>query len=391
MTRTLALDEARRIAVRAQLLDARDPGDLVDVVRALTMLPLNPTDIVCPTAEHVAHTRVRGLAADDVRRAVEVDQTLVEHLGPHAHPIEAWAIGLRAASDRPWLTAIGLDPHAIHVASSDWLDANEGFRGRVLDQLRDEGPLPQRDIADTADVPYRSSGWNTGRDVAMMLELLQIRGDVVVAERVGQARVWARTEQVLGAVEPVPLAHAWDEWRRRWLRAMGVARPRHFGDVGEDVRIEGLPGMWRLDTGADGASVDGASVDGARLDGASVDGPSADGVGATAEGFVGRVVVLCPIDRLIADRKRMRELFGFDYALEQYTPAAKRRWGPYALPILAGDRLVGKVDARAERDRGVLAVRALHWDVDPDDRLRDAVRDELDALADFVDLRLAMP
>ena len=363
--RTLSLEEARRIAVRAQWLDGagleREAGDLPDVVEQLTLLPLNPTAIVAPSAEQIAHTRIPALAYDDVRRAVETEQTLFEHLGPHAYPMEAWAIGLRAMTDLPWLTAIGRDPASIHPSSLEWLDANGGFHARVLMQLREEGPLPQSEIDDAADVPFRSSGWNTDRNVAMMLELLQIRGEVVVAERIGTSRVWDLAARVLPPVEPARIDDARQTWRERWLRACGITRPKHIGDAGEPVRIEGVRGEWRLDPGA------------------------------TAEGFAGRVALLSPLDRLIADRTRMTQLWGFEYALEQYTPAAKRRWGAFALPILDGDRLVGKVDAKADREAGALLVHRIHWDAEPSAPLTDAVGDEVARLAAFLSLRPAMP
>lgn len=361
--RTLSREEARRIAVRAQLLDAdraRVDGseDLADVVAHLTLLPLNPTDIVCPSAEHIARSRIPGLDADAVRRAVEVDQSLFEHLGPHRHPMPAWAIGLRAMRDLPWLRAIGREPTAIGASSRAWLEANAGFRERVLEQLRADGPLPQGQIDDTADAPFRSSGWNTGRDVAMLLELLQVRGDVVVAERVGQARIWDLAERVLPPVEPTESTAAWATWRERWLRASGIERATHLADTGEPARVEGMRGVWRLDPDA------------------------------SAEGFTGRVSLLSPLDRLIADRRRMADLWDFEYALEQYTPAAKRRWGVHALPILDGDRLIGKVDARTDRDAGELRVARIHWDTDPDTRQRRAVDDELESFAAFLGVRL---
>lgn len=360
----ITVEEARRIAVRAQWLDApsteRDADDLPAVVEQLTLLPLNPTDIVCPSAEQIAHTRIPSIEYGEVRDAVEREFTLVEHLGPHRHPMEAWAIGLRATSDLPWLTAIGSDPESIHAASRAWLDANSGFRDRVLQQLREDGPLPQSDIDDAADVPFRSSGWNTDRNVAMMLELLQIRGEVVVAERLGTARVWDLTERLLPPVEPLALDEAWRTWRLRWLRSCGITRATHLGEVGEPVRIDGVRGLWRLDPEA------------------------------SAEGFAGRVVLLSPLDRLIADRKRMVQLWDFAYALEQYTPAAKRRWGAFALPILDCDRLVGKVDARADRQRGALLVHRIHWDTDPSPRLVQAVEDEIGRLATFLSLRAVM-
>jgi uncharacterized protein len=369
--RTISVEEARRIAVRAQWLDGdgydqRDAGDLPAVVEQLTLLPLNPTDIVAPSAEQIAHTRIHDLAYDDVRRAVEVERGLIEHLGPHRHPMEAWAIALRATHDLPWLTAIGRSPGAIHPSALEWLEANDAFRARVLTQLREDGPLPQADIDDAADVPYRSSGWNTDRNVAMMLELLQIRGEVVVAERLGTARVWDLARRVVPTVEPVELEQAERTWRQRWLRSCGIARPTHLGDEGVPVRLEAadgtlLRGEWRLDPGA------------------------------SAEGFEGRVALLSPLDRLIADRKRMTQLWRFEYALEQYTPAAKRQWGAFALPILDGDRLVGKVDAKSDREVGALRVHRIHWDEAPSARLRDAVHDEIARLGAFLELRPFVP
>ena len=79
--------------------------------------------------------------------------------------------------------------------------------------------------------------------------------------------------------------------------------------------------------------------------------------------FSGRAAVLSPLDRLVFDRKRMAEIFEFDYQLEMYKPAAKRRWGYWAMPILYGDRLVGKIDATTDQKQGVLRVDAIHRDV----------------------------
>ena len=106
---------------------------------------------------------------------------------------------------------------------------------------------------------------------------------------------------------------------------------------------------------------------------------------------VGRAALLSPFDRLLADRRRTAELFEFDYALEMYKPQAQRRWGYYALPVLHGDRLVGKLDARADHDAGLLRVAALHEDAPFDAETRLAVDAELAALADWLGLALEMP
>ena len=124
-----------------------------------------------------------------------------------------------------------------------------------------------------------------------------------------------------------------------------------MSEAGEPATVEGVKGTWRVD-------------------------PSYLG-----QPFTGRAALLSPFDRLIHDRKRTLELFEFDYLLEMYKPAASRRWGYFALPILYGDRLVGKLDATADRKAGVLRVHAVHEDVAFTKTMTAAVHRELRDLA----------
>src|SRR2546423_8591821 len=153
--------------------------------------------------------------------------------------------------------------------------------------------------------------------------------------------------------------------RGRAMAALGIARkkttvvpmePADVGDAGEPAVVEGVKGEWRVD-------------------------PSALG-----EGFDGRTALLSPFDRLVHDRVRTQELFDFEYTLEMYKPAAKRRWGYFALPILHGDRLVGKLDAAADRKASVLRVNAIHEDVRFTPAMATAVRKEIDDLAVWLGL-----
>jgi uncharacterized protein YcaQ len=157
-------------------------------------------------------------------------------------------------------------------------------------------------------------------------------------------------------VTPIPVEEAVrirDERRLRWL---GIARSRVVGEAGIPATVEGTKGVWRLD-------------------------PEAD-----ADRFEGRTVLLSPFDRLVHDRKRAVEVFDFDYTLELYKPAAQRRWGFYVLPILHGDRLVGKADLAADRDGSALRVLALHQDIAFTKPVRAAVDDELTSLAGWLGL-----
>ncbi|HET9420886.1 MAG TPA: crosslink repair DNA glycosylase YcaQ family protein, partial [Nocardioides sp.] len=136
--------------------------------------------------------------------------------------------------------------------------------------------------------------------------------------------------------------------------------PHDVGDAGEPAVIEGVRGKWRVDT--------------VYLE----------------EPLDGRAALLSPLDRLVFDRKRMLEIFEFDYQLEMYKPAAKRRWGYWALPILHDDRLVGKLDATADRESGVLRVDALHEDEPFDESTRAAVDQEIENLASWLGLELEL-
>ena len=138
------------------------------------------------------------------------------------------------------------------------------------------------------------------------------------------------------------------------------------------------------------------AVSGSMVGGVSLIGERTDGLLSRLWDFgglavPGRAAVLSPLDRLVYDRKRMVELFEFDYQLEMYKPAAQRRWGYYTLPILYGDRLVGKVDATAHRKAGVLQVDTIHQDVPFSATMSAAVRREITDLAHWLELDLALP
>ncbi len=355
--RRLTRDEARRIAIRAQLLDADRPADLGAVIDRLTFLQLDPTAVVAPSADFIAWSRLgSAYAPAQLQQALERDRTLFEH---RAQPTEVEPplamvrpmadLGLFLADMAGWL--------APGTRRGEWVRSNDVFRRRILDLLRESGPLASRDVPDTSEVSWQSSGWTNDRNVTQMLEFLAASGEIAVAARRGRERVWDLAERVYPADTPVVPAH---EARRiraeRWLRALGVARPRVVGEAGLAAEIEGTSGVWRVDPEA------------------------------TAEGFAGRTALLSPFDRLTHDRARALDLFDFDYVLEMYKPKDKRRWGYFALPVLHDSQLVGKVDAAADRDASVLQVHAVHQDVPWSTSMTAAVDVELEALAEWLGL-----
>ena len=347
--------QARRIAVRAQLLDAPRPTDLLTVVQRLTLLQIDPTAAIAPSADLVAWSRL-GSAYEPahLQQAVEHDRTLFEH-NALVRPMSDLGLYLAGAADWPSYS----DTRA-------WLRANDRFRRDILDLLGSSGPLASRDIPDTCVVPWASTGWTNNRNVTQMLEFLMMRGEIAIAGRVGRERLWDLPERVYPADVVIPSV---DEARRikneRRLAALGIARqkgpampmePIDVGEAGEPAVVEGTKGEWRVDPAALG------------------------------EDFEGRTALLSPFDRLVHDRVRAQELFDFEYTLEMYKPAAKRRWGYFALPILHHDRLVGKLDAKADRKASVLRVHAIHEDVKFTRTMAKAVQAELQDLASWLGL-----
>jgi uncharacterized protein YcaQ len=359
----LSRTDACRLAVRAQLLDAQRPSGMFEVVRRLTFLQNDPAAAVAPSADLVLWSRLGSAYSPGQLRDALDEQELLELHGlirppedlalyraemaewPGRPPLRDWQEGLR-----------------------EWVDVNDGCRLDVLARLRNDGPLTTRELPDTCVIPWRSSGWNNNRNLTKMIDFLVQRGEVAAAGWRGTDRLWDLAERIYPD-EPVPYEEALRVRDERRLRALGIARarapesptePNDVRTAGEPAVVEDVKGQWRVDPEL-------------------LDQP-----------FTGRVALLSPLDRLVYDRKRMTELFAFDYQLEMFKPAAKRRWGYWALPILWADRLVGKLDATADRKAGVLRVDAIHRDVRFTKAMTAGVQQEIKDLATWLRLDLSL-
>ena len=361
MVHRLSIDQARRIAIHAQLLDLPRPTDLVEVVEQLTLLQIDPTAAIAPSADLVLWSRLgRSYDPADLTRALEDDHTLVETVAFVRSPQDVPAViaEVRDAEPYPFV--------------ADWLAANDSFRRDILARLDAEGPHLSRDIPDTSVVPWPSTGWTNNRNTTKMLELLALRGEVAIAGRKGRQRYFDLPERVYPPGLPrLTLDEAIAHRNERRLNALGIARASgtvmpgeypYAGGAGEPAEVVGLAGTWRVHP-------------------AYLDLPE----------LRGRTALLSPFDRLIHDRVRAEQLFDFEFILEMYKPKDKRRWGYYALPILHHDRLVGKLDAQADRKAGALVVNAIHEDVRFTKAMRTAVEREIADLAAWLGLEVTRP
>jgi uncharacterized protein len=337
--------------VRAQLLDAARPDGLLDLVHGLTLLQYDQTAAVAPSAHLVAWSRLGpAYSPADLTDALAARE-LLELRGL-----------IRPAADLPLHRA---EMEAVRARPRDWVRANDACRRDILRRLTAEGPKAARELPDTCVVPWQSSGWTNDRNVIQMLEMMLSSGEVAVSSRRRGERLFDLASRVYPDAPAVPIEEARRLRDERRLGALGIARaraaetmiePNGVGEAGEEAVVEGVRGRWRVDP-------------------AQLDQP-----------FEGRVALLSPLDRLVYDRKRMVDLLEFDYQLEMYKPVAKRRWGYWALPILDGDRLVGKLDATADRKAGVLRVDAVHED-EPFDEAE--LTREIESLAEWLGLEPA--
>jgi len=360
----LSRRDARRLAVRAQLLGSERPAGLLELVRGLTAVQLDQTAAVAPNADLVAWSRLGSAYSTDELAEALATQELVELQG-FARPSESLVLFRAEMEAWPGEGPL-LDWQEYR---RDWVKANEGCRLDILERLRQDGPMVMRELPDTCVVPWESSGWTNNRNVSQLLEFMIQRGEVAIVGRDGRDRLWDLATRVYPDEPTVPVEEARRIRDQQRLHASGILRakgaacsvePIDAGVAGERAVVEGVRGEWRVD-------------------------PELLG-----QPFSGRTALLSPLDRLVYDRKRIAELFEFEYQLEMYKPVAKRRWGYFALPILHGDRLVGKVDATAARKAGMLRVDAVHEDAPFSKTLSAAVHRELRDLAKWLELVLVV-
>jgi uncharacterized protein YcaQ len=357
----LSRRDARRIAVRAQVLSVDRPNDLLAFIKHVTLLQVDMTAAVAPNVDLVSWSRLgveyEQKELDDLIQA----GSLVEFRGV-LRPSED--IALFRAEMSEWPGVGPLKDWQVYIR--DWVGANSECRADILQRLKSEGPLPARELDDTCAVPWRSTGWTNNRNVLKLLDFMEQRGEVAVSSRENRERVWDLAERIYPNSPVVPLAQARAIRDQRRLASLGIGRSRgpecpverqDVGEAGEPAAVEGVRGTWRVD---------------------------ADQLG---QPFRGRAALLSPLDRLVVDRKRLTEIFEFDYQLGMYKPVAKRRWGYFALPILYGDRLVGKLDAASDFEAGVLRVNAIHRDVEFTKAMTAAVDREIRSLAQWLGLK----
>jgi hypothetical protein len=352
----------------AQMLSAPRPRSILEVVEGLGSVQMDPTQAVARTEHLVLWSRLgRRFRVADLERLLWRDRALFEYRA-FILPTAQYAVHRETMRRYPSTGATR------HQYVRTYLRENQRFRRYVLDRLRRDGPLPTRAFEDRSAVGWRTGGWNdNGRNTSMMLEVLWAKGEVMIAARAGQERVW----DLVSRRVPTDAARpgAGEEARSLidvQLRALGIAKVSRFGWTFEGAR----PPRWEralalLEREGRAVRVTMDGLPGERWAHAEV----------LDRMFRPRTALLSPFDQLVHDRARAEELFGFRFRLEIYVPKAKREYGYFVMPILHGDRLVGRIDPTFDRAENVLRVRKVFAERDAPHDAWPAIAKQLDDLA----------
>jgi uncharacterized protein YcaQ len=295
--------------VRAQLLDG-SATNVLDTVRTLGFLQIDPIATIATPQQLVLWSRLGPYDTAELERLLWEERKLFE-----------WGAFIRPIEDYPLILARmrrKRGKYAWERRGNEFLQKNPAFRKYVLRELGRRGPLLARELVDRSVRTWESGRWWGNRNVAVMLELLEGRGQVAIVGRRGGHRLWDLAERWFPQVDPPSLEEAERVLEEKRFHALGVRLAKD--------------GSWEAHPDLEDGRV-----------------PA-------------RTTFLSPFDRLIYDRDRAGALFAFRYRLEMYVPKAKREYGYYVLPILRGDRLIGRIEPVFDRKSGVLRVSSVHWE-----------------------------
>ncbi len=296
--------------------------------------------------------------------------------------VEYWAHAacLVASSDlEGWGRAMA-DYKRLHKGWSTWLKANPRILRQVESEIAKRGPLTSGAFARPAS-QGKAGGWWDWKPAQHALDFLWMSGRIGIHSRRHFHKSYDLAKRVLPPFTPIERAD-FPRWHiKKTLRALGAAAEADlskymtFPRIAPSLRKETLKKMLK-----DGAVVE-HRVEGlpGRWFALTEDLPDLEKA-APARG----TTLLSPFDSLLWHRARAKNLFGFDYKIEVYTPAAKRKYGYYTLPILHEGRLIGRIDPKNHREQRRLEVRACHLEAKPDDRLWRGLTEALRSLAEFV-------
>ena len=346
---TLSASRLRRIALLQQgLLNSKKPfsgkAGVAELIAHLGYVQIDTISVVQRAHHHVLWSRLKNYRLELLDAAIKNGEIFEYWFHAAAYlPINDFRFALPRMQ-------------AIKAGEKHWFEnIDKKLLRRVYKRIETEGPLRARDFADTSRT---KTGWWDWKPAKQAIEKLFMQGDLMVVGREGFQKRYDLTERVLPAGVCTTTPDFSEQARHlidTTLRAHGFASLKSFTYLrkGSELRlavrdcIEDYVGNGRL---------------------VKIQNPQGDvfycdaGLLDNKKRSANKVRLLSPFDNLVIQRARCREIFDFDYQIECYVPAAKRQHGYFCLPILFKDKLVGRMDCKADRKTGELLVRYLQYD-----------------------------
>lgn len=361
----LSLTTARKLAVTRQRLAGAppegDPAGMLQVIRELTCLQLDPINVVARSHLLVLWSRLGNYDRGVLEQLLWEDRSLFEYWA-HAASIvltDDYPIHRLMMERYPWRESVWTQ------RVREWLAENDGLRREILRRLKADGPLPLRAFGPRTRRSWQGyDPWTAERNVSRMLDFLLMKGEVMVAGRAGGQKLWDLAARCLPESAPKERLQEPEIVRRaavRSLAARGIAREKDIREYFITGRYNGLPAVLaELEKKGKIERVRVVSADG-EIPGSWYARPEDIELARAIDSgdWSPRTTLLSPFDNLLR-RPYIETLFGFYFKTEIYVPKDQRKYGYYLLPILQGERLVGRVDAYMDRKAGRLEMRAVH-------------------------------
>jgi uncharacterized protein len=365
---TTTLQNARRLTITKQHLSGKlprkpDADSILEVFRDIGCIQLDPISTVAPSHLIVLWSRLGNFDKSQLDKLLWRDKKIFEYWAHQASLVlmEDYPLYYSVMRDYPESFVWG---GVWKERVRRWWNEHSSLRSFVLRELEQKGPVPSRQFEDDSRVRAPRSGWGSQGNVSRMLFHLQLKGEVMVVGRQGNQKLWGLSEKFLprwASKKHLTADEVEHEAVQRAVRALGTASP-------SEIKYYFLRGRYRNLKATVERLLEESKILHVKIDSGLVgkgeryihieDVPLLNDL--ESDNWQPRISLLSPFDNLICDRKRTRSLFNFDYSIEIYTPSHKRRYGYYVLPILYGDRLIGRIDPMMDRKSKKLLVKAVH-------------------------------
>jgi uncharacterized protein len=364
----ISLDKARRLNLIKQRLvsnnSSKNPTrkELLSVLRSIRYLQIDPTSVVCKSQFLVLWSRLGNYDVRILDDMLWKDRSLFEYWAHGAsialtedYPL--FKLGMKIATNN-------LTPYQKRV--QDFVEANKELSDHIKGELSSRGPLVSSEIEDKSEERWRSTGWSNERNVGKMLEIMHRRGEVVVHSRSnGGQKKWDLAAKYYASFPQRDLND--HEITRKGLeislKAMGVAtmlQMRDYFQPGRRPASEVLKAINEMEGEGLIVPVEIENIPTRRTGRWFVHSEDMKILADLGKHWRPKTTLLSPFDNLIYDRVRTNYLFGFSAIFEAYVPKEKRIYGYYVLPILHGDKLVGRVDPEMDRKNRVFRINSIH-------------------------------